>query len=324
MKNNWVVALGVIAWACTPSVFAAESAVPAAPLQQGRVEGHAGHGDHVGAGGMSETGRAGKSTAWTAFPTLKIKMGGESRERGVAIVVPQGIVVNSIDVYSNNPKDARGHRQLPLEMAGAKLDKPESGGYHWLAAREEQDEQVRVASAIQFFSDSGAINPTAMFMQQKHELEIIPQPYPREHSRYRANEAWKFLVRFNSKPLANQRVFMETGNGSKAELASDALGMITVRIPDDFKLEAEKKAGGEHDHGRRASDFVLATEHAEGGKRYLTAFNAGYGTDAFYQRNLAMGLGFTLLGMIAATPLLRQRRNGDARPAATETDKKDA
>lgn len=321
MKNNWAVALGVIALACTPSVFAAESAVAAAPVQQDRSAGHAGHGGH--AGEMSGMRDAGKSTAWTAFPTLKIKMGGESRERRVVTVVPQGIVASSIDAYSNNPEDVRAHRQLPLEMAGAMLDKPESGGYHWLAAREEQGEQVRVASAVHFFSDAGAVNPTAMFMQQKQELEIIPQPYPREHSRYRANESWKFLIRFNSKPMANQKVLMETRNGSKVELVSDVHGMINVRIPDDFKAEPEKKAAGGHDHGRRTSDLVLATEHGEGGKRYLTAFNANYGADAFYQRNLAMGLGFTLLGMIGATPLLRQRKNGGNKPTATETVRED-
>lgn len=320
MKNNLAVALGVIALACIPSVFAAESAVAAAPVQQGMVAAeHAGHGDHAGMGG------AGKSTAWTTFPTLKIKMGGESRGRRVVTVVPQGIVAGSIDAYSNNAGDAKAHRQLPLEMAGARLDKPESGGYHWLAAREEQAGEVRVASTVQFFSDRGAVNPTAMFMQQKHELEIIPQPYPREHSRYRANEDWKFLVRFNSKPLVNQKMLMETMNGTRAELVSDAQGVVHVHIPDDFKAEEPKKTAGSHDHGRRGSDFVLATEHAEGGKHYLTAFNAGYGTDAFYQRSLATGLGFTLLGMIGAAPLLRQRKDAkqaaDTKPAATETAK---
>jgi len=325
MKNNRAVALGVIALVFIPSAFAAGSAVPAVAVQQGSAEGHAGHGEH--AGGVSGMGRAGKSTAWTAFPTLKIKMGGASRERRVATVVPQGIVAGSIDAYSNNPEDAMGHRQLPLEMAGARLDKPESGGFHWLAAREEQGGQVRVASAVQFFSERGSINPTAMFMQQKHELEIIPRPYPREHSRYRANEDWKFLVRFNGKPLANRKVLMETANGTRAELVSDAQGVIAVRLPDDFKTEGEKKIAGGHDHGRRSSDFVLATEHAEGGKAYLTAFNASYGPGAFDQRSLAMGLGFTLLGMIGAAPLLRQRKpakqSADTKPVANETANKE-
>ena len=312
----------------SPLAFAAASAP--AVTQPGMAEGE--HASHVegAAAGKGWMGRgAGKPMAWTAFPTLKTRMSGEGREGRVVTVVPQGIVANSINAYSNDIKDARGHRQLPLDMAGAKLDKPEAGGFHWLAAREEQDGKVLVASTVYFFSGSGK-NPTALFMQQKHELEIIPQPFPREHSRYRANEDWKFLVRFNSKPLANQKVSMETQNGTKTKLVSDAQGVVTARIPDDFKAEVEQKTAGSHDHGRRSSDFVLATEHAEGGKAYLTAFNGSYGPDAFDQRNLAMGLGFTLLGMIGAVPLLRQRKPAkqaaDAKQsAATETaNNKDA
>ncbi len=316
----------------SPSLaLAAASAPAAAQTRQGKaVEDHAGHAESadegVAAGKGGTAGGAGKPMAWTAFPTLKTRMSGEGRERRMVMVIPQGIVANSIDAYSNNLKDAKVHRQLPLDMAGAKLDKPESGGFHWLAAREEQADKVRVASTVHFSSERGAQNPTAMFMQQKHELEIIPQPYPREHSRYRANEDWKFLVRFNGKPLANQKVSMETANGSKAEVTSDAQGMVTIRIPDDFKAEARQKAGGSHDHGRRSSELVLATEHAEGGKTYLTAFNGSYGPDAFDQRSLAMGLGFTLLGMIGAAPLLRQRKSSrqaddSGQPAAAETTK---
>jgi hypothetical protein len=301
--------------------FAAASAPAAVQTRQGMAAGE--HAEHAGAaGGKGDmAGGAGKSMAWTAYPTLKTRMSGEGRDRRVVTVIPQGIVANSIDAYSNNLKDAKVHRQLPLDMAGAKLDKPESGGFHWLSAREEQADKVRVASTVYFFSDRGAQNPTALFMQQqKHELEIIPQPYPREHSRYRANEDWKFLVRFNGNPLTNQKVLMETMNGTKAELVSDAQGVFTARIPDDFKSEAKQKTAGSHDHGRRSSDFVLAVEHAEGGKNYLTAFNGSYGADAFDQRSLAMGLGFTLLGMIGAAPLLRQRK----KPAADTTNHKEA
>ncbi|MFZ2524076.1 MAG: hypothetical protein WAW87_02050 [Candidatus Ferrigenium altingense] len=308
-----------------PLALAAASAPAAAQPPKGVVAGeHAEHvepanaGAAVGRGGMA--GGDGGPASWTAFPMLKTRMGGEGRERRVVTVIPQNILTNSIDAYSNNAGDAKGHRQLPLEMAGARLDKPESGGFHWLAARAELADKVRVASTVYFFSDRGGQNPTALFMQPKHELQIIPQPYPREHSRYRANEDWKFLVHFNGKPLVGQTVFMETANDSKVELVSDAQGVITVHIPDDFKAETRQKAAGSHEHARRSADFVLATEHAEGGKSYLTAFNASYGKDAFDQRSLAMGLGFTLLGMIGAAPLLRQRK----KPAADTTNHKDA
>lgn len=235
---------------------------------------------------------------------LKVKSSGESRERMVATVVPQNIVADAVDAWSNKLADENGRRRLPLDMAGAKLDKPASGGFHWLAAREELGGTVRVASSVYYYGERGAANPTDMFMTQKHELEIVPQPYPREHSRYRANEDWKFLVRFNGQPLPDRKVVLETSNGSRSELISDAQGVVVVSIPEDFKAEGEQGGG----HGRRGADFVLAAEHADGDRHYLTAFNGSYGPDAFGQRSIVIGLAFTLLGMLGAVPLLRHRK----------------
>ncbi len=269
---------------------------------------HGGH-DHAAMGGMMSRGGMGKAAAWTGYPMLKSRMSGENREQMLVTAVPQNIVPNTIDAYSNNLQDENAHRQLPLEMAGAKLDKPASGGFHWLSAREEQGNKVLVASTVHAFGGGSAKDPTEMFMQQKHELEIIPQPYPREHSRYRADENWKFLLRFNGAPLPSQKLVLETQNGTKAEWMSDAQGIVTVHLPDDFKAEEEQKAAGEHRRGMPpGSDFVLATEHAADGKTYLTAFNGSYGRNAFDKRSLALGLGFTLLGMLGAVPLLRKRK----------------
>lgn len=326
MKTNLLAATALLIspWLLMPTGHAAESGVAATATMQGMPAGeHSGH-DHAGmtgTGTMPRANGAGKRQSWTAFPTLKTRMSGENRESRVITVIPQNIVANSIEAYSNNPEDANGRRQLALDMTGARLDKPESGGFHWLAAREEMDGQVRVASTVHYFGERGGQNPTAMFMGQKHELEFIPQPFPREHSRYRANEDWKFLVRFNSQPLANQKVLLETANGTRTELASDTQGVVMVRIPDDFKEETQQKPAGNHDHRRRSADFVLATEHAADGKNYLTAFNGSYSPDAFDQRSLAMGLGFTLMGMIGAAPLLRQRKDKKKQAAATQNKK---
>ncbi len=263
---------------------------------------HGGH-DHAAMMAMMN-----KPAAWTEYPTLKTRTSGENRDVAVTTAVPQNIVATGVDVWSNDLEDEHAHRLLPLDMAGARLDKPASGGFHWLSAREEQADRVLVASTVYYYGERGAKNPTAMFMQQKQELEIIPQPFPREHSRYRANEDWRFLLRFDGKPLPNQKVMLETQNGTKAEWLSDAHGVVTVHLPDDFKAEAEQKEAGKHSHGMAGADFVLAAEHAEGGMTYLTAFNSSYGKNAYDKRSLAMGLGFTLLGMIGAVPLLRQRK----------------
>ena len=167
---------------------------------------------------------------------------------------------------------------------------------------------VRVASTVYFSNERGAKDPTEMFMLQKNALEIIPQPYPREHSSYRANEDWKFLVRFNGKPLAGQSVYLETSNGSMSEFVTDAQGVVTLHLPNDFKAEESNKPASGHNHGRRGAELVLGTEYDDGGKTYLTAFNSSYGPDAFDKRSLGMGLGFSLLGMIGAVPLLRNRK----------------
>lgn len=274
----------------------------------------AGH-DHAAMQSMA------RPKAWTSFPLLKIKRSGATRD---TTVVPQNIVVPHVDAYSNRLDGADAHRQLPMDLGGAKLGASSSGGFHMLTAREESAEGVRVASTVYYFGERGAKNPTAMFMQQKNELEIIPQPHPREHSRYRANENWRFLVRFNGQPLPNHKVILQTSNGSKVELSSDAQGMLQVQIPDDFKPIKEEDTGHNHGMMRRGAELVLATERVESGKTYLTAFNTSYGPDAYEGRSLAMGIGFMLLGMAGAAPLLRQRKQAKKQADETAAQNKEA
>ena len=230
---------------------------------QGRSLSMLTHGDgHAGMGHKQSTHSMRDAVLWTKYPRLKIMMGGENRAQREVTLLPKNIAPNSIDAYSSNIKSPDAHRQLPYDLVTAKLGKSATGGFYWLSAREEQADKVTVASTVYYMSERGSKNPTAMFMQQKNALEIIPQPFPREHSRYRANEDWKFLVRFNSQPLAQQKVNVVTQNGSKIELLSDAQGIVTVQVPDDFKaIEVQKNTGG-HNHGRRSSEFVLATEYA--------------------------------------------------------------
>jgi len=252
------------------------------------------------------------SQAWTALPLLKARMGGQNMASRNVTMQPQNIVADAIEAWSNDLDDADGHRSLSLGMGGAQLDKPATGGFQMLTAREVQGESVRVASTVHYFGERGGKNPTAMFDQVKNELEIVPQPYPREHSRYRANEDWQFAVRYKGQPLASQKLMLETSNGSHAELLTDALGVVKVHVPDDFKPEQESSKGGNHGM-RRSADFVLAVSHSDAGQQYLTAFNSSYGPNAYDQRSMGMGLGFVLLGMLGAAPLLRNRKSANSK-----------
>lgn len=248
-----------------------------------------------------------QSRTWTQLPLLKPRMKGQDMSSRSYIIQPQNIAAGVVEAWSNDLDDANGHRQLSIEMGGAPLDKPATGGFQMLTAREVQSDSVRVASTVHYFGERGGKNPTAMFDQFKHELEIVPQPYPREHSRYRANEDWQFIVRFKGQPLAAQKVVLETSNGSHSEFMTDASGVVKMHVPDDFKAEEAQSKGGNHGM-RRGADLVLAVSHEDGGKRYLTAFNSSYGEDAYANRSLTMGLGFMLVGMLGAAPLLRKRK----------------
>jgi hypothetical protein len=87
-----------------------------------------------------------------------------------------------------------------------------------------------------------------------------------------------------------------------------------VLFPRDFKPAVGRQADG---HGPRRAKFVLATEKLADGRRYLTAFNYAYGQDGDRNKSLGWGAAFGLVGMLAATPLLRRRNSasGDAKNA---------
>lgn len=290
---------------------------------------HGGNGEGMASGERKHSMR--ESVMWTHFPRLKVMVSGEGHERKQVTLMPKNIAPSSVGAYSNDVSATNMYRQLPYDLITAALDKPATGGFHWLSAREVRADKEVVASMVYYMSERGGQDPTAMFMMQKNALEIIPQPFPREHSRYRANEDWKFLVRFNRQPLPQQKVMLETQNGSKTVFMSDAKGIVTVHFPNDFKAGAmQASMGAANGDRRKSSDFVLATEVVNAEKTYITGFNGSYGADAFSQRNLALGVGFTFLGMLGAVPLLRNRKadkkgaNKAAQVTGTETNKKEA
>ena len=215
-----------------------------------------------------------------------------------------------VQVLAADGPAERRRVSYPVTPEGAKIAAatPKTGNYHWVFARSESEAEVRVASTAWYFPNPGEA-PTELLRAVKHELEVVPDPLPREHSGYRESEKWRFLVRYQGQPLAAQPVVLETEFGSRVTALTDAAGLATLVFPRDFK-PAQGAGGGEEGHGPRRARFVVATEKEDGGKRYLTAFNYAYGQDADRGRSLGWGAAFGVLGMAAATPLLRRRANG--------------
>jgi hypothetical protein len=249
---------------------------------------------------------SGAAREWTKFPL--ILAAGRGGERAAPLLRPVGIDAAELQVFAADGPADRRKVVVPVAPEGARVEPaaPKVGNYHWIVARSEKDGEVRVASTTWYFSNPGEA-PTALLELPKHELAIGPAPLPREHGAYRESEMWTFLVRFNGAPLPDQPVTLETENGSRSRFVSDAGGRVAVLFPRDIKPAAESAGGARHDMGPRRAGFVLAAERDDGGRHYLTAFNYGYAPDADRGKSLGWGAAFGVLGMVAATPLLRRR-----------------
>lgn len=245
---------------------------------------------------------------WTKYPLLTPMMG-RVADRAAATLAVKNLQPAELQVFAAEGPDERLHRLFPVTPEGTRIEAvtPKIGNYHWVSAREEAEGKVTVASTAYAFGNPGAA-PTALLLKQKSELEIIPQPLPREHGAWRESEKWQFLLHFNGQPLAKKEVSMETEFGTKTAFVSNEQGVVTVLFPRDFKPAEKKPEQGGHDHGPRRAKFVLAVEHDDGGKHYLTAFNYTYSADAARGKNLLAGVGFGMFGMLLATPLLRRKK----------------
>lgn len=241
---------------------------------------------------------------WSKQPLLLPVMGPRGDRSGAALR-PQGIEAGEIIVFAADGPADRRRVAYPVGPQGAKFQSaaPNVGNYHWAIARQESDAEVRVASTIWYFANPGEA-PTNLLAQSRHELEIIPDPLPREHGAYRESEKWRFLVRWHGQPFANQPVVLETEAGSRSRFVTDAAGVAIVLFPRDLK-PAERHQEGHGDP--RGARFVLATEKEEGGRHYVTAFNYTYSPDPDRGRSLGWGAAFGVIGMVAALPLLRRR-----------------
>jgi hypothetical protein len=270
---------------------------------------HEHHGAPVAPAPVAAPGARPAPGEWTRQPLL-LPGKNPRGERATAQLRTQGIAAAAITVFAAEGPAGRRRADYPIEQNGARIAPadPKIGNYHWVVAREESAEVVKVASTAWYFGNPGD-SPRELLNVVKHELEIVPEPLPREHARYRESEKWRFLVRLKGAPLANQPLLLETEFGSRTTFLTDAAGIATVLFPRDFRPAA--KAEGDHGgHGRQLAKFVLSTEKEADGRRYLTAFNLTYAEDGDRNKSLGWGAAFGLAGMLAATPLLRRRQKG--------------
>ncbi len=247
-------------------------------------------------------------TRWTDAPLLAVD---KKRTRGFKRITLKDMHADQVTVYPSDVQESWSDA-VPDNVIEVKNRGGKKGGYHWIGAVSEQENQVRSAATVIYFPNPGPA-PRPMLSLQKSALDISPVKLPREHQHFRAGESWDFNVSLNGKPLQNSQIIFETENKTRQALKTNEDGLVSITFPDDFpeKTETVNEDGHGGHERRKKAGFVLTVEHENEGKQYLSHFNYHYTTGAFYNKNLALGVGFALFGMITAAPLLRKTRKGD-------------
>lgn len=253
-----------------------------------------------------------QTPAWTARPLL-IKAKGFSRN--VAMMRPQGLRPAQLTVF---PATAPGApptvTQVPVTAGKAAVRSrgKRQGGWYRVMAEERGQDLVSRASTVIHFSNPGPA-PRDMLATPYPGLEVVPAALPREHRHYRAGETWPFLVRLDGVPVADQPMLFETAAGTRQTLRTDSHGLLQLTFPDDFGEPAAAQGHGGHG-GQPSNAFVLSTRLTPADAvPQQAAFNFHYRAGAYAGKNPWLGGGFALLGMLAAVPLVRQRKGKEVR-----------
>ncbi len=231
---------------------------------------------------------------WTPQPLLLVQ---RVDDRGASTLRVRNAKASTVTVFG----PGGGQREFQVVDGRATIEVADAGvgNYQWVQIRDEKDCHIEVASTV-WYSGLRGISPRLLLKTKHSELEIVPDPLPREHAIYRESEKWRFVVRYEGQPLVGQRLFLETENGSRSTFITDEQGVATVLFPRDF--------GAKPDGARSRAGFVLSAEHVVGERHFVTTFNTVYGEDVDRGKSLGWGAAFGAFGMLSALPLLRRRK----------------
>lgn len=193
-------------------------------------------------------------------------------------------------------------------LAGGRVSVKGTGlnGYHMLLAKKQQGPNEEVA--MRYLSMRGkpsGVSPSELLNTPKATLDITPAPLTREHQRYLSQKPVTFMIRYNGEPIAGQPVTLSTSNGSESSGTSDADGRITLSLPDDFSDVEPGRANN------KPADFVVATAHEAGGRKYHTTFSAPYYVNPSHWRSTTGGLAAVFAGALTGFVVLRRSRKGN-------------
>ena len=192
-----------------------------------------------------------------------------------------------------------------------KLKQSGKENYHALVAVRESGQLTEAAIRYLFLHGKPTgHSPSELTHSDKLELEVVPNPLPREHWRHVSNQEVSFLVRFRGQPLGNYPVSVSTSNGTDLEYITDAKGLLNIKVPDDFETV---KAGRRNNP---PAEWRIGVTYDNSGYAFRTVYSSDYRADPKYWQPLSWGVVAMVGGMLFTGALtLRRRPQTSSRPA---------
>lgn len=157
--------------------------------------------------------------------------------------------------------------------------------YHaLLAQRVHAGVQEAAIRYVYSFGKPSGQSPAQLTQLAKTDLEIIPDPLPREHWHYKAGHEAAFLVRFKGHPLASMSVSLFTNHASLLEATTDTQGRVLFNLPDDFP---NTQVGND---ARPAAEMMLTVRHSDNDQHYASWLSAEYRANPEHWRNTQLGV----------------------------------
>ncbi len=191
---------------------------------------------------------------------------------------------------------------VPLTIKEGKIELPKTGvdNYHVIVAEQQLGNLKKVFIHYIFRHGKPSGHSTSeVVTANKAELEIIPDPVPREHDRYYSQQEWSFIVHFHNEPLASHSVQLNTENGSHLEGMTNNQGRVTFKLPDDF----QDVIAGSRD--KRTAHMTIQTQYQSGNKQWQTQLGADYAVSESNWRSTPWGIAIMIFGLILGGLFIR-------------------
>ncbi len=234
-----------------------------------------------------ETGTEAQARTQAAEPHAAHRGHGNRREKKLELGNTAGAKVRFWQ------PDLQTRDLVPRDQA---VSLPRTGIAAYYAVVAEWDRPAAKEALIRYEYQNGRPtkhSPRELLAALKTDLEIVPDPLPREHYRYHANERWGFRVRFRGAPVAGATVSLSTEHGSELQADSDAAGRVSFLLPDDHPQVKP---------GRRANkpaEMTLRVEHSDPDRLYATRLGAVYHADPGHWQSVPWGVGVAAIGLLA-------------------------